>query len=91
MKDYSKYNYIANRAIGRLFSSSYDPKTQGFIEKKIPVVEIKEKAPRSEFSIIVAKLTNWQRHQWAKQGSPGLANKDHRPVEKYLRMERPSR
>lgn len=36
------------------------------------------------FNDIVAKLTNWQRNQWAKAGYPGLRRKDVSKVELYL-------
>ena len=29
-------------------------------------------AEEKEYNILVNKMTNWQRHQWAKAGRPGL-------------------
>jgi len=39
---------------------------------------------RRKFNLEVAKMTNWQRHQWAKEGAPGLAAKDIGEVRRFI-------
>ena len=43
---------------------------------------------RSAFELAVDGLTNWQRHQWARAGYPGLRQQDARHIERFARMTR---
>ncbi len=41
-----------------------------------------------KFNAIVNSMSNWQRKRWAKAGYPGLRQKDIKPLEKYVAIER---
>lgn len=41
-----------------------------------------------KFQIMVNRLTNWQRNQWARAKYPGLRSRDPRKVEPFTRMAR---
>ncbi|HVJ44645.1 MAG TPA: hypothetical protein VM639_24320 [Dongiaceae bacterium] len=43
---------------------------------------------RDEWTIMVARLTNWQRNQWARAGYPGLVKRDVTKLRLYADMSR---
>ena len=75
----------------RLARIPLDLTPQGDLEKDNPPRPLKGSrrlrlryAPRSNFQILVNKMTNHQRNQWARAGYPGLRHEDPKPLRRFM-------
>ena len=77
----AKVKRVTQRALDHINSR------QNRMHKRLGRVEGRNKQAH-EFNVLVNTMSNWQRNRWAKAGYPGLRQKDIKPLDKFVAIER---